>query len=113
MDLFQEANWFMNYTGPDSTSDDPNIPAPKEDLYRRTWYHKMIGEQVAKPLLPRFEILKDFCLVPCMELLTYRLDPSSTGYSPMALLGDIANLVCFVKQRSRYGFVLSSSHISC
>jgi hypothetical protein len=30
MDLFQEAKWFMDYTGPDSTSDDPHIPAPKE-----------------------------------------------------------------------------------
>jgi hypothetical protein len=93
MDLFQEAKWFMDYTGPDSTSDDPYIPAPKEDLYRRTWYHKMIRDQVVKPLLPRFEILKNLCLVRCMDLLQYRLDPNSAGYSPVALLGDIANMV--------------------
>jgi hypothetical protein len=95
MDFFQEARWFMNYTGPESYSSDPYVPAPKQDLYRRTWYHELIGKQLLKPRMGRFGIFSQLCAFTCIELVTYRTDPNSPGYSPISLFADIGNLVRF------------------
>jgi hypothetical protein len=89
MDLYQEANWFMDYTGPGATPDDPHVPAPKQDLYRRTWYHEIIRKQLMTPLLPRFNILMAKCLFPCGTMVQYRVDSPSS----LALFSDLVNLV--------------------
>jgi hypothetical protein len=94
MDFFQEARWFMDYTGPDSdSSSDPYVPAPKEELYRRTWYHELIGEKLLKPRMGRFGIFSQVCAFTCIEVVQYRTDPNSPGYSPFSLFADIGNLV--------------------
>jgi hypothetical protein len=90
MDLFREANWFMDYKGPDSISEDPYIPAPKQDLYRRTWYHEIVRKQLIKPLLPRVNILLSQCIMECFAMVEFRVNSST----PLALLSDLVNLVC-------------------
>ena len=94
MDLFQEAQWFFNYTGPDSTSDDPHIPSPKQDLYRRTWYNDLIQKKLVQPRLPRFGVMNELCQPQCAEVLNYRTNIESEGYSPLSLFADIGNMVC-------------------
>jgi hypothetical protein len=94
MDLFREAQWFFDYRGPDSTSNDPNIPAPKQDLYRRTWYNDLIQKKLVRPRLPRFGVMNELCMAQCAELLNFRSNPTSEGYSPLSLFADIGNMVC-------------------
>ena len=94
MDLFQEAQWFMDYTGPDSTSDDTNVPASKQDLYRRTWYNEFIQPILVHPRVPRFGILEKYCKDNhCAKVWDYRTNPASEGYSPFTLFSDVGDLV--------------------
>jgi len=96
MDFFQEAKWFM---GVDLTTSDAynneTVPAPRQDLYRRTWYKDLIQERLIQPRIPRFDILTRLCAGSqhCENLLGFRLNPFSPGYSPFSLFADIGNMV--------------------
>ena len=92
MDVFQEANWFMNYTGPDSFAEGP-IPAPKQDLYRRTWYNDIIQPLLVQPRIPRFGVMTTDCQAQCASVLGFRLSPASPGFAPFSLFSDIGNMV--------------------
>lgn len=92
MDVFQEANWYMNYTGPDSFAEGP-IPAPKQDLYRRTWYKDLIQKLLVAPRIPRFGVMTKDCPAECASVLGFRLSPNSTGFGPFSLFSDIGNMV--------------------
>jgi len=109
MDLFQEAQWFMDYTGPDSTSNDPNVPAPKQDLYRRTWYNEFIQPILVHPRVPRFGILEKDCKENhCAEIWDYRTNPASEGYSPFTLFSDIGDLVSSCCYEEEFQIALES-----
>ena len=95
MDFFQEANWFMNFTNGEDAYNNETVPAPRQDLYRRTWYKDVIRAKLIKPLMPRFGVLTSLCTGPdhCAALLSYRMTPNSSGYNPLALFADIGNMV--------------------
>ena len=93
MDFFREANWFFDYTGPESTPVSASDPPPKQDLYRRTWFNDLIRPRVVKPRIPRFGAMTNLCPVQCQAVLGFRLLPTSPGYSPFSLFGDIGSLV--------------------
>jgi hypothetical protein len=93
MDLFQEARWYMDYKGPESTPVSATDPAPKQDLYRRTWYKDLIQAKLVQPRIPRFGVMTNLCPTQCQDVLGFRLLPTSPGYSPFSLFADIGNLV--------------------
>ena len=95
MDFFQEANWYMNFTNGKDAYNNETVPAPRQDLYRRTWYKHFIQAKLVKPRMPRFGVLSSLCAGPdhCADLLSYRTTPNSSGYSPFALFADIGNMV--------------------
>lgn len=97
MDLFQEARWFFDYNGPESVPAHEYVPAPKQDLYRRTWYNELIRKLLVAPRIPRFGVMTTVCAPACQFVLGYRLTPDSPGYSPFSLFADIGNLVRYIR----------------
>ena len=93
MDLFQESRWYFNYQGAESTPVNTSNPAPKQDLYRRTWYKELIQAKLVNPRIPRFGVMTNLCPTQCQDVLGFRLFPPSPGYSPFSLFADIGNLV--------------------
>jgi len=88
MDLFQEANWFMDFTGAQSYNND-TVPAENQDLYRRTWYKDLIQEKLVQPRIPRFGVMTTVCAGQCLSVLGFRIAQDNR----FALFADIGNLV--------------------
>jgi hypothetical protein len=93
MDLFQESRWYFDYKGPESTPVSAADPAPKQDLYRRTWYKELIQAKLVNPRVPRFGVMTKVCPTQCQAVLGFRLSPNSPGFAPFKLFADIGNLV--------------------
>ena len=95
MDFFQETNWYMNFTNGNDAYNNDTVPAPRQDLYRRTWFKNLIQEKLINPRIPRFGVLTSMCAGRdhCFDLLVYRTTTTSPGYSPFSLFADIGNMV--------------------